>query len=190
MNERMNERMNVRTNEHTNEQKSENYIPPHTSYVGGIIRKYGDNITECHLSVISQQTTTATNRVSVMHAVIHAWYMSGLISRSVYIAIADSGPPRTAIYWSYTVLHKSMLWYSLMSTNNICFCGEIRKIFHWCHLLSGAMGRWHNMIFKIIFQELLLLFFFFFCYFCTKTYLPVLTGIAFRRKFQWCHSSG
>ena len=28
----------------------------------------------------------------VMHAVIHAWYMSGLISRSVYIAIADSGP--------------------------------------------------------------------------------------------------
>ena len=38
-----------------------------------------------------------------MHAVIHAWYMSRLISRSVYIAIADSGPPRTAIYWSYTV---------------------------------------------------------------------------------------
>ena len=28
----------------------------------------------------------------VMHAVIHAWYMSGLISRSIYIAIADSGP--------------------------------------------------------------------------------------------------
>ena len=47
---------------------------------------------ECHLSVMSQQTTTATNRASVMHAVIHAWYISGLISHSVYIAIADSGP--------------------------------------------------------------------------------------------------
>ena len=52
--------------------------------------KYGDNMIECHLSVMSQQTTTATNRASVMHAVIHAWYISGLISRSV-IAIADSG---------------------------------------------------------------------------------------------------
>ena len=51
-------------------------------------------MSECHLSVMSQQTTTATNRASVMHAVIHAWYMSGLISRSVYIGI----------YWSYTVL--------------------------------------------------------------------------------------
>ena len=49
-------------------------------------------MTECHLSVLSQQTTTATNQASVMHAVIHAWYMSGLISGSVYIAIADSGP--------------------------------------------------------------------------------------------------
>ena len=49
-------------------------------------------MTECHLSVMSQQTTTATNQASVMHAVIHAWYMSGLISRSVYIAIVDSGP--------------------------------------------------------------------------------------------------
>ena len=57
-----------------------------------LIRKYGDSITECHLSVMSQQTTTATNRARVMHAVIHALYMSGLISRSVYIAIADSGP--------------------------------------------------------------------------------------------------
>ena len=28
----------------------------------------------------------------VMHAVIHVWYMSGLISRSVYITTADSGP--------------------------------------------------------------------------------------------------
>ena len=27
-----------------------------------------------------------------MHAVIHAWYMSGLISRSIYIAIADFVP--------------------------------------------------------------------------------------------------
>ena len=54
--------------------------------------KYGDNINECHLSAMSQQTTTATNRASVMHAVIHAWYMSGLISRPVYIAIVDSGP--------------------------------------------------------------------------------------------------
>ena len=48
-------------------------------------------MTECHLSVMSQQTITATNRASVMQAVIHAWYMSGLISRSVYIAIGDSG---------------------------------------------------------------------------------------------------
>ena len=47
-------------------------------------------MTECHLSVMSQQTTTATNRASVMHAVIHACLMLGLISRSVYIAIADS----------------------------------------------------------------------------------------------------
>ena len=51
-----------------------------------------DSMIECHLSVMSQQTTTATNQASVMHAVIHAWYMSGLISRSVYIAIANSGP--------------------------------------------------------------------------------------------------
>ena len=39
--ERMHERTNKRTNERmyvrTNERKSENYIPPHTSYVGGII---------------------------------------------------------------------------------------------------------------------------------------------------------
>ena len=41
---------------------------------------------------MSHQTTTVTNRASVMHAVIYAWYMSGLISRSVYIAIANSGP--------------------------------------------------------------------------------------------------
>ena len=41
---------------------------------------------------MSQQTTTATNRASVMHAIIHAWYMSGLISRSVYIAIATLDP--------------------------------------------------------------------------------------------------
>ena len=41
---RTNERTNVRTNERTYEQtngqrKSENYIPPHTSYVGGIIKE-------------------------------------------------------------------------------------------------------------------------------------------------------
>ena len=41
---------------------------------------------------MSQQTTTATNRASVMHAVIHTWYISGLISRSIYIVIADSRP--------------------------------------------------------------------------------------------------
>ena len=51
-----------------------------------------DNMTECHLSVMSQQTATATNQASVMHAVIHAWYMSGLTSRSVSIVIADFGP--------------------------------------------------------------------------------------------------
>ena len=51
-----------------------------------------DSMTECHLSVMSQQTTTATNQASVIHAVIHAWYMSGLISRSVYIALVDFGP--------------------------------------------------------------------------------------------------
>ena len=50
------------------------------------------SMTECHLSLMSQQTTTSTNQASVMHAVIHAWYMSGLRSRSVYIALADSGP--------------------------------------------------------------------------------------------------
>ena len=49
-------------------------------------------MTECHLSEMSQQTSTATNQASVMHAIIHAWYMSGVILRSVYIAIADSGP--------------------------------------------------------------------------------------------------
>ena len=37
--ERTNERTNVRTNERTDERKSENYIPPHTSYVGGIKKK-------------------------------------------------------------------------------------------------------------------------------------------------------
>ena len=35
-NERTYERTNVRTNVRTNQRKSENYIPPHTSYVGGI----------------------------------------------------------------------------------------------------------------------------------------------------------
>ena len=48
------------------------------------------SMTECHLSVMSQQT--ATNQESVMHAVIQAWYMSALISRSVYIVIVDFGP--------------------------------------------------------------------------------------------------
>ena len=38
---------------------------------------------------MSQQTTTATNRASVMHAVIHAWYMSGLISRSDHNAVSQ-----------------------------------------------------------------------------------------------------
>ena len=33
----MNEQMNKRMYVWTNERKSENYIPPHTSYVGGII---------------------------------------------------------------------------------------------------------------------------------------------------------
>ena len=28
-----------------------------------------------------------------------------------------------------------------MSTHNICFCGETRKIFIWIPLLSGAMYR-------------------------------------------------
>ena len=70
-----------------------------------LIRKYDDNINEYHLSVMSQQTTTATNRASVMHAIIHACYMSGLISRSVYIAIADSGPQGpwyigATLYWN------------------------------------------------------------------------------------------
>ena len=51
-----------------------------------------DSMTECHLSVMSQQTTTATNQASVIHAVIHALFMSGLISSSVYIVIADFGP--------------------------------------------------------------------------------------------------
>ena len=69
-----------------------------------LIRKYGDNITECHLSVMSQQTTTATNRARVMHAVIHAWYMSGLISRSDHITVSGLWTRNTAIYWSYTVL--------------------------------------------------------------------------------------
>ena len=49
-------------------------------------------MTECHLSVMSQQTTTATNQVNVIHSIIHARYMSGLISHSVYITIADFGP--------------------------------------------------------------------------------------------------
>ena len=67
-------------------------------------------MTECHLSVMSQQTTTATNQASVMHAVIHAWYMSGLISHSVYVAIADSGPrgPRyigALLYFELAVGH-------------------------------------------------------------------------------------
>ena len=35
-NVRTNERTYVRTNERTDERKSENYIPPHTLYVGGI----------------------------------------------------------------------------------------------------------------------------------------------------------
>ena len=77
-----------------------------------LIRKYGDNITECHLSVMSQQTTTATNRASVMHAIIHAWYMSGLISRSDHIAVSGLWTRNTAIYWSYTVLctAKTFIW--------------------------------------------------------------------------------
>ena len=64
-------------------------------------------MTECHLSMMSQQTTTVTNRASVMHTVIHAWYMSGLISGSVYIAIADSGP-RGPRYIGATLYHNSV----------------------------------------------------------------------------------
>ena len=52
---------------------------------------------------MSQQTTTVTNRARVMHAVIHAWYMSGLISRSDHIAVSGLWTRDTAIYWSYTV---------------------------------------------------------------------------------------
>ena len=82
------------------------------------MRKYGDNITECHLSVMSQQTTTATNRASVMHAVIHAWYMSGLISRSDHIAVSGLWTRNTAIYWSYTVYgRESHKFYDRVHTN-------------------------------------------------------------------------
>ena len=49
------------------------------------------------MPVMSQQTTTATNQASVMQAVIYAWYISGLISRFVYIAIADFGPKNSDI---------------------------------------------------------------------------------------------
>ena len=37
MERRTNERTYIHTNEQTDEQKSENYMPPHTSYVEGII---------------------------------------------------------------------------------------------------------------------------------------------------------
>ena len=62
---------------------------------------------------MSQQTTTATNWASFMHAVIHAWYMSGLVSRSVYIAIADSGPwgPRyigATLYYYFSEKNKAL----------------------------------------------------------------------------------
>ena len=45
------ERMNIRTSEQTDERKSENYIPPHTSYVGGINRprNHQDKYFEQHL---------------------------------------------------------------------------------------------------------------------------------------------
>ena len=36
-NEQTNVQMNVCTNERTDKRKSKNYVPPHTSYVGGII---------------------------------------------------------------------------------------------------------------------------------------------------------
>ena len=67
-----------------------------------------ESMIECHLAVMSPQTTTATNQASVMHAVIHAWYMSGLTSRSAYIVIADFGPRGLRyigfsqyIYWNW-----------------------------------------------------------------------------------------
>ena len=81
---------------------------------------------ECHLSVMSQQTTTATNRASVMHAVIHAWYIPGLISRSVYIAIADSGPrgPRYIGATLYIPVYKISIQYTIpfkrYCTETIC----------------------------------------------------------------------
>ena len=101
-----------------------------------LIRKYGDSMTECHLSVMSQQTTTATNRARVMHAIIHAWYMSGLISHSVYISITDSGP-RGAIYLSFTVI-------PLESQNTVAITllvdGWVRNF-----LDGGEPGRFHCM---------------------------------------------
>ena len=36
-------------------------------------------------------------------------------------------------YWIFS--------YFLMNTHNICFCGEIRKLFTWCPLLSRPMSK-------------------------------------------------
>ena len=58
-----------------------------------------------------------------MHAVIHAWYVSGLISRSVYISIADSGPrgPR----YIGALLYKIKFAYYYFQT--IC-CESLQKL--------------------------------------------------------------
>ena len=51
---------------------------------------------------MSQQITTATNQASVMHAIIHAWYMSGHIALRLD-RISGLWTPRTTIYWIFTV---------------------------------------------------------------------------------------
>ena len=61
------------------------------------------------VSAMSQQTNTATKQVSVIHAVIHACYMSTYIAIHLY---RDSGPwtLRTAIYWICSVLAKTSMF--------------------------------------------------------------------------------
>ena len=69
-----------------------------------------------------------------MHAVIHAWYMSGLISRSVYIAIADFGPrgPRYIGSLLYIYTSRNLLLSLFLA---FFFCQEVYFFGHYAYLM-------------------------------------------------------
>ena len=96
--ERTYERTYVRTNEQMDEQKSENYIPPHTLYVGGIIiclcikviiaKMSGKKMTEGQILILNQiyGQITILNQI-----VIISMHIASLVKRPCYLLKLSSG---------------------------------------------------------------------------------------------------